>query len=305
MLLLQSGQWDVWSFTWYDLDAVLLDSSSLKPTNLVHPKLDELRAYLTQNRFIQHRDVATRDVFDVFVDELIAEEETPWDELGLNLLFSQVRAATPADHEGWTGAVEELAPSAVRPVLTGIEPKLVVTGADDLSPWFSLHAVHDGQTLTVLAALDDDPEHWEDKAFRATWNGYLRLFQLLRGIDDIWFVTRHERDDLDFGPLLALRSIQPVEGGRLLGRRRRHRRRIRAAVPDPGRSGHRGAGDRAGDSRHQRLRLGRRGAGVGSAQDRGDRCRGSVRGHRKAGRRLADLRARGTGRSHAVDRGPG
>lgn len=212
LLLLQSGMWDVWSLTWYDLDEVLLEGSTLKPINLVHPQLDQLRQRLQQMKLGAYKDIAERPIFNVLVDDLVASQVCDWSVLGASILGTRMATATAEGKAAWAKAVAELAPASIRPALAGIEPQLVAIDDRGLSPWFGLFAAYDGQTMPVLAILDDDPDHWDDTAFRAAWNGTLRLLQLLRGVGNLWFVTRHGRDDLDYGPLLAMRSVQPGEG---------------------------------------------------------------------------------------------
>ncbi len=210
MALQATGRWDVWSLTWFDLDRVLLRSVKHTTTNLVHPRLDKLRSAL-MGKLPAYKEVAERPVFDVLVDELVGEAEGPWRAIGERILASRMRPVTDEDLAAWKALVKERLPAAARPMLAAVEPKLMALDPGQLSPWFTLAAVHDGADLVVVAALDDSDEAREEPGFRETWNGYLQLFQMLRGLPDLWFVTRHRQDEWAFHDLLVARSGPPEE----------------------------------------------------------------------------------------------
>ncbi len=136
MLLLESGRFDVYSFSWHDIDEVLLTSRSVKPTNLIHPQLSALRTWLQKKGFVAHADVAERPVFDLFVEDLLSETPPPWTAMGRNILASRMGPATAADRATWQKAVHRWLPAEAQPLASGIEPKLVAFDEQQQSPWF-------------------------------------------------------------------------------------------------------------------------------------------------------------------------
>lgn len=101
--------------------------------------------------------------------------------------------------------MREHVPEWDRPSWRAIDPRLAADVADEdddddasaspADPFFQLHAVHDGEQLAAVGYLDDDPDNLELPGFRATWNGVLNLFTLLRAVPGLWFVTRRGLTD--------------------------------------------------------------------------------------------------------------
>ena len=205
-LLLASGQWDVWSFTWADLDEVLTKKGKAEVTNVVHPDLAAVRSALQKNKLGDWREVAERPIFETFVQELAADASPDWCTIAGIIVATRAQPASPDKIAEWPSRMEQLAPPQIASNLAGAKPRGLVTDSGDLSPWVTLDAAHDGQGITLLCRLDDREDHRKDKGFRAAWNGYLRLFQLLRGLPGAWFVTTSSMEGQPLHLLAAMRS---------------------------------------------------------------------------------------------------
>jgi DEAD/DEAH box helicase domain-containing protein len=205
MVLMASGQWDVWSFTWWDLDEVLTNKPN-SCANLLHPDLKELRDLLGRSGLVGLKDLAERPIFNVFLSELGQRAPSPWEHIGNTLLASRMSPPQEKDIDLWKKAVSTYAPAPARPMLAANQVRLTCIDDGDLSPWVSLFAVHDGSQVLTLAVLDDREENLEESGFRETWNGFLRLFQFLRFQRDAWFVTRSWIDKQDYTPVVLHRS---------------------------------------------------------------------------------------------------
>ncbi|MDD5306014.1 MAG: DEAD/DEAH box helicase [Deltaproteobacteria bacterium] len=210
--MLASGSWDVWSLTWFDLDEALgTRRPDNKPVNLVHANLQELRDRLQAFGLGAYRDWGERPIFDLFLADIGDVALVPWKQLGEGMLASRMTPAQPDSGTVWAAAVRQMAPMPVRPLLDIATCKLQLADDGALNPWVSVHAVHDGQNVKLLAQLDDRPDNREQPGFREAWNGYLRLFQLLRQVPGGWFFTRTGNEEFDSVPLIQLRS-GPAEG---------------------------------------------------------------------------------------------
>ena len=211
MLLLASGRWDVWSLTWYDLDEVLLPEPTRIAANLLHPRLDELESHLGNvEGFFNLRDIGTRRHFDLLIEDLVGPDAIPWRALAARILFSRMGPPQPGDEQRWDKLISELAPPAVRPLLSWQPTRHVLIDEGQTNPWATLVALHGPGGLQLLASLRDEPGARDEPELLRAWNGFLRLLQHLRHVGPIWFVTRHGQGELDYQPLLRLREA-PVQ----------------------------------------------------------------------------------------------
>ena len=152
------------------------------------------------------REVAERPIFEVFCQELTSESPPDWRAIGRTIIASRVQPATPEMAAAWPERMDQLAPAAIVNHLAGATPRGVVQDSGDLSPWVTLDAAYDGESITLVCRLDDREDHRKDKGFRAAWNGYLRLFQLLRGLPGAWFITTSSMEGQPLHLLAAMRS---------------------------------------------------------------------------------------------------
>ncbi|MFC1482229.1 DEAD/DEAH box helicase [Myxococcota bacterium] len=205
MALMASGQWDVWSFTWWDLDEVL----TTKPNpcaNVLHPDLKQLRDLFSKSGLGGLKDLAERPILQLFLSDLSSPVTAPWEHIGSTLLASRMTPPEDRNLSQWKKAVTTYAPSPARPSLTAKQPRLACIDDGELNPWVSLFAILDGTRVLTLAVLDDREENLEESGFRDTWNGFLRLFQLLRFQQNAWFLTRSWIDRKDYSHVVQLRA---------------------------------------------------------------------------------------------------
>ena len=101
------------------------------------------------------------------------------------------------DHRGVPGA-----PGRVVTLIRSQDPAAIC--------WGMAYLVEPGAEDGVLAGLDDTEGARQQPEYKAAWNGYLQLLQLLRGITgdagDLWFMTQYHRDELDYGSLVLRRQ---------------------------------------------------------------------------------------------------
>lgn len=191
MALQASGRYDVWSFTWHDLDVVLASEPSLRPMNLVHHDGQAVRTRLQKSALSAYRDVADRPLIEVFLDELSAPDAGPWERIGNAIVSSRMSIAHGSHRRAWQACVGRLVPVDDRRAWAAIDPRSAVDDGEAEPPTdlVQFHAVHDGDRLRAVAYLDDAAENLGRAEFRSVWNGFLKLFTLLRAVPDMWFVT--------------------------------------------------------------------------------------------------------------------
>lgn len=210
MALLASGSWDVWTFTWADLDAVLFDSSAQVVEELVVTDPDALKSMLQRSGLSALTKTLQSPLFKIFEQDLL--HGLPWQALGRALLAARMTPATGAQLAKWSALAGHAAPPVARDALTAVVPRVCCT--DTRSEFVQLAAVHDGADLAVVASLDDRVHNLEHFEFKAAWQGYLRLFQLLRGVGNAWFMTRSDAEEGHlYTPIWLLRQgPQEAEG---------------------------------------------------------------------------------------------
>ncbi len=210
-LLLASGRFDVWSLTWYDLD-LALGIRTRTPANLLHSDLGKLKQRFKQFGLVKWSDIADQSTFEWLLRDLDEVEPTPWEHLGKAVLASRMSPASPAETDNWQQRIQELAPKAARGSLEANQHQLLLSDEGELSPWVNLLASHDGKDVRFVASLDDTEDNWDAPEFLETWNGFLRLFQLLRQVENGWFVTKRSLDDTRWEHVSRLRQGPTDEG---------------------------------------------------------------------------------------------
>jgi len=209
MALIASGRWDVWSFTWPDLDQKL--SAAPRGRGEV-PELAiadraSFKEMMRKLGLAAFDGLVDEPVFDWLVRELVSEDGLPWPKLAKAALASRMRPAVPRDDKAWSAFVDQAAPAAAKDRLASWVPRLITAASQEEHRFFELMAVHDGSTAAVLCRLDDRPEHLEAPEMRELWRGYLRLFQWLRQADETWFLTAGAlAENLDFTPIVRSRT---------------------------------------------------------------------------------------------------
>jgi len=189
MALLATGRWDVWSFTWADLDEKLAPDLPLAPPELAVPDQARLRQMLQGMGLAAQATLTTRSVFSWFEAELQDPQGLPWERIALGVLAARMGPAAPTDGTDWAAFVQRAAPPAAQASLAAMQPRLASGDMGGISPFFELMAVHDGTSPALLCTCDDRHENWESPGFKEAWRGALRLFQLLRMAPEAWFMT--------------------------------------------------------------------------------------------------------------------
>jgi DEAD/DEAH box helicase domain-containing protein len=201
MALLAGGGWDVWTFTWVDLDLKLGVSSSQEVPELAvpdHLRLKEMLKRMDQAvpddlkrsemALARHAELLEKTVFDWFEAELLGDG-LPWQGLAKAALAARMQPAQADAARHWAELVGRVAPPVVQPRLASMTPRLSARDNAENNPYFELMAVHDGTDPALLCTIDDREENLEATDLKAAWHGYLRLFQLLCRAPNAWFMS--------------------------------------------------------------------------------------------------------------------
>jgi len=215
MTLLSSG-YDVWSFSWYDVDEVF--HADVKPAPLlVHPNLPSLKPWLARLGMPEAGALFEGRQLDAFLKTLDGGDGPDWPQVAAATLIAQMKRPDEVDVEGWIAEVNAHAPEVARPAFAAVEPgwpcvQRPPTAEQPFGLWATApaDALRDPSAFRVLAWLDDHPDRWETPGFRATWRGFLHLFQFLRALPQAWFVTA-ARSGLSFDALAAARGQSAAE----------------------------------------------------------------------------------------------
>ncbi len=208
--LLAAG-WDVWTFTWDDLEAELTRSTEVEPApELAALDLGDFKKALQQLGLTQFTDLPQQSTFRWLLQDLQDANGLPWRDLAAAALVPRLEATLPSQQRAWTEFARQAAPEALRDQLAATRPRALASGTWGEPRQIEWMAAHDGQRVTVLARLDDrELDDREDRRelpqMHRAWRGFLRLFQWLRAIDDIVFVTTS--DVGDYSGIAQLRSL--------------------------------------------------------------------------------------------------
>ena len=209
MALVDSGRWEVWSITWFDLDAVLGQRGTVTPTNLLGLSPSAVDLALSKAGLLALKGLTTESTFDQLWSTLARDTADPppdWGKAARVLLMARLgekpRFAQLAPPD-FRAALSEVAPPALAHGLAALPAHVAVRGttAGGLVEW--LVAAAPGEKFHGVVVFDDHPERQADPEFRGAWNGLLRLFQALRHADELFFVTR-ARTPTDDGALTLL-----------------------------------------------------------------------------------------------------
>jgi DEAD/DEAH box helicase domain-containing protein len=211
MALLATGTWDVWTFTWADLDQPLAVDRDVEVPELAVTDPTRLKKFLQQMGRPECAPILQRPVFSWFEAELMGDG-LPWPEIAKAVLAARMVGAQAVDGEAWLRFVERVAPPVAQPGLAAKTPLQIAHDQAGSNPFVELVAVHDGAEAALVCSLDDRQEHRQDPQLKTAWHGYLRLFQLLRRIDNAWFMTRTSPTEGDaYRRIAAARGAVPEE----------------------------------------------------------------------------------------------
>lgn len=216
MALLSSGSYDVWAFTWWDVDQVFHTDVEPAPF-LLHWDRTELARWLGTLGLGAWNDALDAPLFQLFVDELGsgAEDRLPWEPVATAAIIAQMSRPDEIDAEAWGAEVRHRLPPAAAPWFDEVEGDWLrvrrpPSGPDTIGIWAAAppDAVSDPGRIgdyRVLVWLDDSGGETHAPELRQTWRGYLHAFHFLRALPHVWFVTSAD-PQLDSEGLLRLRS---------------------------------------------------------------------------------------------------
>src|SRR5690606_30576477 len=138
--------------------------------------------------------------------------DIPWSGIGRLLLTARMGPATHADRAAWKSLVADAAPKIARASLQAIVPRLAARD-EQTSPFVRMMSIYDGKDFTFVATLDDRGDRLEQPEFKASWHGYLRLFQLLRAVPHAWFMT-HQGSEVGekYTPIWLMQQVPDDDG---------------------------------------------------------------------------------------------
>ena len=197
MSLLSSGEYDVWGFTWQDIDAAF-DHGAELPRMLVHPDGPRLKDWYRQLKLGGWTYVLDTTPLELFLQSLaLTEDPIPWSRLAAIALIAQLDPR--ADVLAWKNEIAAIVPP---PFSTAFElegeclfARRPCDGPGTLALWATTsHAAAKDISLIddfrVVLWLDDAPEHHDSREYREAWRAFLFAFLFLRTLPQVLFLTR-------------------------------------------------------------------------------------------------------------------
>ncbi len=216
MSLLSSGEYDVWTFTWQDVDAGFSRDTALPPM-LLHPDGRALKEWYRKLRLGTWAQVVDTTPLELFLQSLSsASDPIPWSELAGIALISQMSPSL--DAAAWRSEVEALVPKALAEAFEVGSDWLLARrpseGSGSLGVWAATSraaasnvAGHLNDFRAVIW-LDDAEEHHDTPEFREAWRAFLFAFVLLRRLPQVLFLTRtHSRSLEAYARLAQMRRV--------------------------------------------------------------------------------------------------
>ncbi len=189
MAVLASGNWDVWTFTWQDLDEKFDPGSVEQPLELAIPDQGALKSLLQSMEQSKHSAIGAKSVFAWFEAELLGDGPD-WGEIAKGVLGVRMNQARVTDADDWKAFVARVAPPVAHEQLQAITPRWIVSDRGEINPHFGLMAVRGDGGSALVCTVDDAEALHDTPEYKAAWRGYLRLFQLLRAAPNAWFMSR-------------------------------------------------------------------------------------------------------------------
>ncbi len=233
MALVRAG-FLVWTLTWHDLEAAFGGASTSDVPDFfagargANDMAEAQRALDKRWGTEALRSRLGESALTLLVRYLAEPEPERWKRAvftELFCLFERERMLSDARRARLEAAVSEELPGQVREALDDLPTPLALAGRGawigtepafaDLFVALPLSAVKRGEPDEVAAVvhLHDDPESRESADYRRTWNGVLRLFNLLQFLPGTWWTTRRgvERNLYpEFAPAPAAESEAPT-----------------------------------------------------------------------------------------------
>jgi hypothetical protein len=218
MSLLSGGAYDVWGFTWQDVDAAFTRSTP-RPPMLLHPNSEALKKWYGSPGVGLGQWVRVLDTtpLELLVTSLSADvDPIPWAKLAAVALIAQMAVPPQVDVTAWKTEIGSLVPAPLRPPLLGASDQSLFArrpasdpGSIGLWATTSRAAASDLRPVDDFRAvlwLDDERDRWDMPAFREAWRGYLFAFLLLRALPQVLFLTKTGAAPDGYARLAALRT---------------------------------------------------------------------------------------------------
>ncbi len=227
MGLVRTGDYWTWSLTWHDVEHAFKEQQKFF-VDLADPKADGLQSVFFENIYefmgsgqLRHAIGETSlQWFDRLLRETPQDGESAWK----NWAFAMAAAyLDPGSQDGgfeaWRSELADVAPLSLvdfmceesRGALFGQFSMGEDTGENKGSPLKVFAIASQGglnskqlPAIRVLAWLDDREETRESAEFQKAWNGFLRLFNLLQFLPNVFFVTETGKAELDYGALVPV-----------------------------------------------------------------------------------------------------
>ena len=212
MALLASGGWDVWTFTWDDLNEKFGTGNTELPIEFAVPSPPRLKDVLQRMKLPAHAHLGNRSTFGLFESEL-QSDGLPWKQIAKGVVASRVKPAQGAHAAAWTALVEKVSPEHAKTMLSAMNPQFAFADVGDSHKLVEWMAISVGQEPALICWLNDDPSLYETPEYKAAWRGVLRLFQWLRHTPNSWFVTQSALETRDYSTLFTTRYAMPAEDG--------------------------------------------------------------------------------------------
>ena len=208
MALIRAG-FLVWSLTWHDLE-VAFDGAADAPDFLSDAVAGDDMAAVQRSLDTRWETAVLRSrlrepALRLLVHYLDKPEPVRWKQAvftALFGLFDRQRMLNGSLRASFDRAVADALPGQVREAFAELAPPVAVAGSGawietapaffDLFLALPLAAVEQGDPDAAAAVvhLRDDKASRESKDYRRTWNGVLRLFNLLQFLPGAWWTTR-------------------------------------------------------------------------------------------------------------------
>ena len=208
MALIRAG-FLVWSLTWHDLE-VAFDGAADAPDFLSDAVAGDDMAAVQRSLDTRWETAVLRSRLREPTLRLLAHylerpEPARWKQAvftALFGLFDRQRMLSGSLPASFDRAVADALPGQVREAFAELPPPVAVAGSGawletapaffDLFMALPLAAVQQGDPDAAAAVvhLRDDKASRENKDYRRTWNGVLRLFNLLQFLPGAWWTTR-------------------------------------------------------------------------------------------------------------------
>ena len=202
MSLLSSGDYDVWSFTWQDIDAAFEHGTPLPPM-LLHPDGEKLRAWYRQLGLGGWAQMLDKTPLELLLQSLAgAEDPIPWRKLGAIALFGQMGVAGQVDVAVWRSELAANVPASLAGAFEVGDDWLFARrpadGPGTLALWATMsreaaNSVAKDVNVDDLRAvvwLDDGAEHHDTPEYREAWRAFLFASLFLRALPQVLFLTR-------------------------------------------------------------------------------------------------------------------